>query len=263
MRFSFMSFSCPELSLDGMLALARRLGYDGVEPRIGSGHAHGIELDASPSSRRGSKRAAQESGIALCCVATSCQYCDPETHEEMVADTHRAIDLAADVGAPAIRVFGGIMAEGVTRQAAVKLLAESMRAVADHAGERGVTVCVETHDHWCDPSHLVQVMKRVDHPAIAVNWDIMHPVHGADVSMDQAFQTLKPWIRHVHFHDGGTTEGKWGLVPVGKGDIDHRRAVQLLQSIGYDGFLSGEWIGWEPYETHLPRELATMKRYAV
>ena len=106
-------------------------------------------------------------------------------------------------------------------------------------------------------------MKRVDHPAIAVNWDIMHPVHGAGVSMDHAFEALKPWIRHVHFHDGGTQEGKWGLVPIGEGDIDHRRAVQLLHSVGYDGFLSGEWIGWEPYETHLPRELATMKRYAV
>ena len=29
----------------------------------------------------------------------------------------------------------------------------------------------------------------------------------------------------------------------------------------YQGYLSGEWIGWEPYDVHLPRELATMKGY--
>ena len=27
------------------------------------------------------------------------------------------------------------------------------------------------------------------------------------------------------------------------------------------GYLSGEWIGWEPYAVHLPRELAAMRAY--
>ena len=35
-----------------------------------------------------------------------------------------------------------------------------------------------------------------------------------------------------------------------------------MLSISYDGYISGEWINWEdPYEVHLPRELATLKRY--
>jgi len=29
----------------------------------------------------------------------------------------------------------------------------------------------------------------------------------------------------------------------------------------YRNFLSGEWISWEPYATHLPWELETMKGY--
>jgi hypothetical protein len=37
--------------------------------------------------------------------------------------------------------------------------------------------------------------------------------------------------------------------------------VQLLRAAGYDGYLSGEWIDWEPCEVHLPRELATMRVY--
>ena len=36
-----MTFSAPQLRLDELLAVAARLGYDGIEPRIGSGHCAG------------------------------------------------------------------------------------------------------------------------------------------------------------------------------------------------------------------------------
>lgn len=261
MNYAFMSFSCPELTLDEILALARRFGYDGVEPRIQSEHKHGLELGTSANVRRQARAKAEATGVALCCIATSCRYADPAAADENVERTHGAIDLAADVGAPRIRVFGGQIPEGVPRAQAVELLARSLGAVADHAAERGVIVCMETHDDWCDPAHVADVIRRVDHPAIAVNWDIMHPVRSANSTIDAAFEALRPWIRHVHFHDGKDTDEGLKLCPIGEGKIDHKRAVELLSADGYDGFLSGEWIGWEPYETHLPRELATMKGY--
>ena len=43
MRYSFMSFSTPQLKLKEMLALANKLGYDGIEPRLDANHAHGNE----------------------------------------------------------------------------------------------------------------------------------------------------------------------------------------------------------------------------
>ena len=43
MKYSFMSFSCPELTLDEMLSMAKEFGYDGIEPRISSNHRHGVE----------------------------------------------------------------------------------------------------------------------------------------------------------------------------------------------------------------------------
>ena len=158
-------------------------------------------------------------------------------------------------------MFGGPIATGVDRQEAIDLLTQCFRAVADHAQQRGVTLCVETHDDWCNPDHLAQVMQQVNHPAIAVNWDVMHPVRAAKWTVDRSFETLKPWIRHLHVHDGTADLQKLELLPMGQGDIDHRRAIELLQTISYDGYLSGEWINWEPYETHLPRELTAMKHY--
>lgn len=259
MKYSFMSFSTPSLSLEDMLDVARRYGYDGIEPRLDAKHAHGIEVGATAREREAARKLSLDKGVQIACLATSVRFADPAETEEMIRQTHDRIDLAADVGAPVIRVFGGRIPEGITRDQAVEQLVRSLLRVADHAAERGVTICLETHDDWCDPAHVAAVLSRVNHPAVAANWDIMHPVKRGGATVDVAFGTLKPWIRHLHIHDGTDA----GLVPIGTGDIDHRRAVELLRSVNYDGFLSGEWINWEPYEVHLPRELATMKSWEV
>jgi GNAT superfamily N-acetyltransferase len=47
MKFSFMSFSCPEADIKEFIGIAKQYGYDGIEPRLGSGHKHGIEPGAS------------------------------------------------------------------------------------------------------------------------------------------------------------------------------------------------------------------------
>jgi sugar phosphate isomerase/epimerase len=244
-----------------MLSLAKRYGYVGIEPRVQAGHAHGLDLDVDATARREAALKAVESCIDMCCIATSCRYSDPDTVQQNVENTMRGIDLAADVGSARIRVFGGRIRGGLSREAAIDQVAASLSAVADHAQERGVTVCMETHDDWCDPAHVAAVMTQVNHPAIAVNWDVMHPVRVAGWTVDASFETLKSWVQHTHVHDGAQKEGKIAYLPMGTGIVDIRRATQLLASLGYDGYLSGEWIDWEPAEVHLPREIAVMKGY--
>lgn len=266
MKYSFMSFSCPDLSLDDMLATAERFGYDGVEPRVAENHKHGVELEATPRERELIRAKVDESRIKFSCLATSCSYADPATAAQNTKETRLYIDLAADTGSPSIRVFGGVIPEDVTREAAIDLVSKSLGSVADQAGKRGVAVCLETHDDWCDPANMAAVMKKVNHPAVRVNWDIMHPVLKENKTVEESFQVLKSWIGHVHFHDGVSIfkdDNNYNLqfCPVGQGNVDHRRAVELLGSISWPGWLSGEWINWEPYQTHLPRELAAMKGY--
>jgi sugar phosphate isomerase/epimerase len=262
MKYSFMTFSTPDLTLDEVLQAASKYGYDGVEPRAESGHRHGVETSASSAAREEIRATASEAGVAFSCVATSCVYADPETQLENVEKTHAFIDLAADIGCTRIRVFGGRIGGGLSREEAIELVTGSLTSVAGHAGERGVVVCMETHDDWCDPAHVARIMTGVGHGAIGVNWDIMHPVRAAGYTMEDACVPIQKWVSHVHFHDG-VREGKnTSLVPIGRGFVDHRTAVRILLEAGYTGFLSGEWIDWERgYETHLPGELSTMKSY--
>ena len=261
MKYAFMSFSCPDLSLSQFISLCQRFGYDGLEPRIALGHNHGIDIDMSTEARQVARKQFEEANVPVCCIATSCCYADPQSSAQMTQATRQCIDLAADLNAPCLRVFGGQIGQGLTRQDAIELVAKSLVAVAEHARQRRVILCMETHDDWCNPDDVAEVMRRINHPNIGVNWDIMHPLRVASRTIGQAFATLRPWIRHVHIHDGREVDEKLELVPIGQGFVDHRCAVDLLAQFGYDGYISGEWINWESYETHLPRELATMRAY--
>ena len=260
LKYAFMSFSAPQASLDELLAIARRYGYDGIEPRVSAGHSHGIEPSTPGTMRKLIRQKALDASVALCCIATSIRFANAKETAEQLQMARACIDLAADLGVPRLRVFGGSVPQTVSREEAIGTVANSLKQIATQAEQRNVVVCMETHDDWCNPLDVAEVMKQVNHPAIGVNWDIMHPVRQASVTMDQAFTILKPWIRHVHFHDG-IFKPDLVLKPVGQGEVDHHRAVQLLKAMDYDGYLSGEWIGWEPPDVHLPRELATMRTY--
>lgn len=133
MKYAFMTFSTPDQPLDAVLAMASRYGYDGIELRIGSNHAHGIELTSTAEQRAAARQQAAASGVAICCIATGARFADPAAAAESVAAAAAAIDLAADVGAGVIRVFGGQIPAGVTRQQAAASITASLRALAPKA----------------------------------------------------------------------------------------------------------------------------------
>ena len=261
MNYAFMSFSCPQATFTEMLALAAQYGYAGVEPRAGGNHNHSVELEASARQRARFREQAAEAGIAICCLAAGARFADPASRDAQVAESLQYIDLAADIGAPALRVFGGQIPAGIRRESAIDGVADALTRLAGRADARGVAVCLETHDDWCNPQDVAAVMERVDHPSIGVNWDVAHPLHKEGWSLADSWRTLRPWIRHVHMHDIFLAAERLAYTAFGTGDVDHREALALLRGGGYDGYLSGEWINWEPPEVHLPREIATLRGY--
>ena len=266
MKYSFMSFSCPSLTLDEMFEVAERFGYDGIEPRAESGHKHGIEKDISVEERKIVQKKMEKSPVKICCIATSCVYANPVKVDENIQKTFEYIDLCFDISCPRIRVFGGIIPEGINRKEAIKNVSESLKKVSNYANSKNVKICLETHDDWSNPEYVAELMIKVNNPSLRVNWDVMHPVLREGKSVEESFNILKEWIEHIHFHDGvlisrSEKEYRVELRPVGEGSIDYRKVLELLKSISYDGYLSGEWINWQPYQVHLPRELKKMKSY--
>ncbi len=261
MQYAFMSFSCPELSLDAMLDAAADLGYAGVEPRLDAGHAHGVETALSPAARRAVKRRVDAAPVRICCLAASSRFADPAATAAYLDAARRALDLAGDLDVPTVRVFGGHFPAAVTRDEAVDNVSEALAALAGHAQARGAILCLETHDAWCDPRDVAQVMRNVNHPHVAVNWDVLHPVRTAGWPLRAAREALAPWIRHVHMHDAQLAPGRIAYAPMGEGAIDHREVLQGLRAIDYQGYLSGEWIGFTPWQQHLGPEIARLRAY--
>ncbi len=261
MQYAFMSFSCPRLSLAEMLAVAAELGYAGLEPRLDAHHAHGIETSLSGSQRQQVKAQVADSPVGLGCLAVSSRFADPATAPRHLDNLKKELALAADLGVPAVRVFGGQFPADMARAEAIDHVAEALAAVAPLAAASGVIICLETHDAWCHPAHVVQVMEAVNQESVRVNWDVLHPVRAAGMDLETAFAMLKPWIAHVHMHDAVIAPGRIVYAPMGAGALDHRVVLKALHGIGYAGYLSGEWIDFSPWQEHLPFEISRLRTY--
>jgi len=261
LKYAFMTFSCPDYSLEQAIAAAEQYEYDGIEARIESNHAHGIEPDATGDQRIAIRRAFEKTSIALCCISTSCRYVDADAHAAQIEHTHKCIDLAGDVGCGMLRVFGGQL-NGVDRETGAARIVDAMNAVVDHAAERHVTLAMETHDDWAATRDLVPVVEQVNHPNFGVLWDVTHPTVQADESVTDAHDALMHVMKHVHVHDANIIDGKFDWQPIGQGQFNIRQAIALLLREAYAGYVSFEYINWsDPPQVHLPRELATVKRY--
>lgn len=263
MKLSFMTFATPDWDLSKILTAAIRYDYDGLEPRAEAGHKHGIELETTKKQRKEIKAMFADTGVAHLCLATSRTYSMPEADKraESVELTKKYIDLAHDTGAPCIRVFGGGTPPDADFSEVKKYVAEALRECAEHAKGSGVYVCFETHDGYINANDAAEVVRLADSPQAAINWDFMHPCT-AGMTIPEAFDVLKPYIRHCHLHDGVRKEnGGWDLVLMGEGQIDHNEAIQLLKTINYEGALSGEWIAFKPAEELLPHEAQVLRGY--
>ncbi|HIE52173.1 MAG TPA: sugar phosphate isomerase/epimerase [Armatimonadetes bacterium] len=234
MKFSFLSSVYPSLSLAELLAKAQQYGYEGLELRVEWGHQHGVELAASAKQRAQARQQFADQGLACAGLATGVRFISPEAREraQQVELLKKYLDLAAEVGAACVRIFGDPVpteSEAARRQAMV-WEAEGIAAVDDWAGRRGVTVCLETHGNLL-ASWATQILEQSGAEHAAILWHAAHHVrHGQ--SVEEAWSYLQGKIRHGHVN---VTEER---VP----PDEIRRTFELLQAAGFTGFYSVEVI---------------------
>jgi sugar phosphate isomerase/epimerase len=263
MKISFMTWVAPDWTLEEHLTAAIRYGYDGIEPRCG-GQGHGIDLDMKKKDRPGVRAQFEDCGVFPCCLATSLHYnvVDPQARQEQVEETKQYLQLAGDIGAPNLRVFGGAAPEEPPMEQAVEYVTEALAQCVQTADDCGVNLCLETHDAFCNATHVGQAIKNVAHPRLGACWDIMHPQR-AGQPVGEAHQNLSGHVYHCHVHDGSWEgprgELKWELM--GEGLVPHAEALKLLAADGFEGYLSGEWIKAFPPEEILPQAATALREW--
>jgi sugar phosphate isomerase/epimerase len=265
MHIAFMTFSTPTWTLQEILAGAIRYGYDGVEPRTVVQHKHGIELELTKAQRADVRAAFADCGIKMSAVATSLSYATPDQAriDERVEETKRYLQLAADLGSPNIRVFGGQPPEGMDMEAAVEAVAGALARCAKTAADCNVNIALETHDAFSLGKHAGAVVAQVNQPRVGINWDMAHSVrHGETVA--ETYELIKGRIFHSHVHDITWPEDNihdLTMVQMGTGMVDHREAIRLMAQESADIALSLEWESGEAAEEILPREGALLRQF--
>lgn len=260
-KLATMTSVCPDWSVDQIIDGMKRHGYAGLEPRIGWNHASGLELTMAPKVRDAVRTKLEGAGLKFCCVATGARFAaeDPGELDKYLGEAKAAIDLAADLGAPCIRTFGGARGKGEL-YFIVRRTADAYKRVMDHAAKRGVTVLLETHDEWCVSAQVRAVVEQVNHPNMGVLWDLMHPQRFME-KPGETMQTIGALTRHLHAHDGryDAASKRLDTVGLGEGEIDHAAPLKLLSKAGFDGYFSVEVIH-KPGSAHDAD--GTLKQYA-
>jgi sugar phosphate isomerase/epimerase len=254
MRSGFMSSVCPKQTLPELLETAQGYGYEGIEFRIDWDHGHGIELSASHDTLAASEGMLEDGGIEATCIATGVKInsIDEADHVKARESLKRSIELAQNVGAGYLRVFGDPVPEekDADRVTALRLAAESCAAVDDHAGQHSVEILIETHTNM-RADWARQIVTDSGGSNVGVLWHIGHHISRGQ-SVDDAYGYISADIKHVHFN---TREG-------GKADeTDNQLTFNLLGAAGYEGFFSVEVINPDDSESVLKHHIEQFNRF--
>jgi sugar phosphate isomerase/epimerase len=251
MKLGFMTFIQPEWTLREHVEAAKRHGYAGIEPRAEAKHRHGVELETPAADLKAARALVEGEGLAFCCLATSRNYSKPDAAERArsVDLTKRYVELAARIGAPYVRVFGGVLPDKPGLFSVVSYMADALREVGEFAAGYPVVVCIETHDSWLSTYRMMELIRRVNHPSVQVNYDYAHPCREFEPAYE-SYMHLRPWVRHTHMHDLDIGEnGELAFVPPFTGITPQREVMALLKTDNYAGYFSVEVMGQEADST--------------
>ena len=151
-----------------------------------------------------------------------------------------SLDYANELGARLLVIFGFDRA-GSPPGPAPKEVLNCLRYAAERAHSAGIQIAIENEDgFWADTGRRTAALVRaVNHPALAVNWDPGNAFSAGDEPFPEGYQHLRGLVRHVHFKDA--VRAPDGTVrQVVDGQIRWADQIRALEEDGYDGFISVE-----------------------
>lgn len=216
-----------------------------------------------------------EAGVALAAYAVGNNFVKggDEDFAKAVRTVKDGIEMAAQLGAPAMRVFGGNLPEGMSVAEALDRAAKGLRECLPLAEERGVVLAVENHGGMPGTAdELKDLLEAVDSPFVRACVDVGNFL-GAGDEVGPAVEATAYLAAHVHVKDFRVFDltsdrghkpqrANWRIEPcaVGEGDVPLARCFKAFADAGYDGYLSLEYEGIDDDElAGVTRSLAAMR----
>lgn len=250
---AFSTLGCPAWEWNKILDFAAQHGFSAIELR---GYGGKMDLPALPlfaaDRIEQTKKEIRASKLQIACVSSSAQMYveDPAKRAKELADARRFIDLAAALGAPYVRVFGGKAESDKSPMPSDETkarVAAGLRELGQYAGPHNVTVIIESHDHFTSSATLKDVLHAADSEHVGLLWDAHHTFATSNEDPEFTVEQLGSWIRHTHLKDSTGSGEDRKYVLTGRGNVPIHRQIEALLSIDYKGFYCFEWEKvWHP-----------------
>lgn len=233
-RLAFSTLGCPGLPLADVAEMAASNGFHGVELRAQDGEPVHVHLGAAE--RRAAAATLSRRGVAVLAIASYVKVADESADDEdVVTDAIAHCRLAADLGAPFLRVFPGGATDAPTTtldDTATRRLGRIQHGLAG----TGVSLALETHDSHPRAADCRRILDRC--PDVVAIWDALHPWRSGEPPADTA-RLLAGRIGYVQVKDVASRTDLTPLPP-GDGVLPLREMADALRHSGYDG-----WVSWE------------------
>ncbi len=168
---AFSSVACPDWTLDRIATAAAEYGYPAVELRTFGDGSLSFANDPALTGTDKIRRIFGEVGVSIASLGTSISFhhaVDPPVlghaicdNEDTIRAARRAIDLAAAIECPLVRIFGFRLAGFGGRKATVERIAGRLSNVVDHAYNTGVRVMIENGGDFSTATELMEIIDAV------------------------------------------------------------------------------------------------------
>jgi hexulose-6-phosphate isomerase len=226
-----------DLALEARLALAKRVGFDAVEPCTLRTKKEVREL----------RQAAASTGLAIASIMNSDHWAYPLSSPKpsVVAKSLKgmitSMQNARDLGTDCVLLVPAVVNEEVTYEAAWKRSAAAIRKLLPTARKLGVQVAVENvwNKFLLSPVEFRDYVDGFRSPWVKAYFDVGNiflygfPQHW--------IRTLGPRIVRVHLKDFDVRTMQF--VPLREGSLNWPAVRQALADVGYDGYLTAEVRG--------------------
>jgi sugar phosphate isomerase/epimerase len=270
-RLTASTLGTPGEQLDTVLGWLETAGVSAIELRLSAGEF------ADPAMTRRERldlRARLDAaGVAVSGIASYVRVASDANDEAVTGALAHALQFAADLGAPVVRVFPGAptlpaaydRVPELTEPTAVvdDRAARRLNSVSAIASDLGAYPVLETHDSHPRGEDVRRILDLVDGPVGAV-WDLMHPWRVGE-PIEHTWALLAPWIDD----DRGGVQVKDANLPadatplaIGAGTLPTEEFGALLASAGFRGTVCLEWERtWHPRAARLDEALVSTRAW--
>ncbi len=265
---AFSTLGCPKWPWGRILEQAATMGYRAVELRGIEGQ---IDLTARPEFAAGrlaaSRKDLEAAGVTICNLGSSTRLheSEPAKRAAQLDEGRRYIDLAHQLDAPYVRVFGNNIPPGEAKPAVLARVIDGLRTLGEYAKGSGVSVIIESHGDFTDSPTLLEVLKTTAMSNVGLLWDAHHTFVAGKEDPATTFKALGTYMRHTHLKDSRPKDKDVQYVLPGTGVVPMREQVNVLVRGGYRGLYCFEWEkGWHPEleepEVAFPRYVEFMRQ---